>query len=280
MKYKTVENSTFIIYNNQYSRYMLEGEVKSLKNKELLEELQSFYNQNKNLLNSILVEKIEKAFDIDFTYNSTTIEGNTLTLIETKTVLEDKISIGGKKLREIYEVINHSKAFNYIKKCIEKEESLNEDKIKDIHEILTENIMQGGIYRSTDVIITGAKHTPPTPNDMFMQLRFFYEDLEKNMKDMDAITLAAWTHAEFVKIHPFPDGNGRTSRLIMNYQLMKKGYLPVVIKVEDRLEYYEALDLYATTGDLKPFEELVEKLEEKRLIEINEIIKQEMASQK
>ena len=240
--------------------------------KELLEK-KEFYNKNKNKISHEIKEKIEKAFDIDFTYNSTTIEGNTLTLIETKTVLEDHISIGGKKLREIYEVINHNKAFDYVKKCIEKKENLDENKIKDIHEILTENIMQGGIYRNTDVIITGAKHTPPTPNEMYNQLRFFYSDLEKNAEIMDEIEIAAWTHAEFVRIHPFPDGNGRTSRLIMNYQLMKNEFLPVSIKVENRLDYYNVLDLYATTGNLEPFKELIEKLEEERLDEINKIIK-------
>lgn len=240
--------------------------------KKLLEK-KEFYNKNKNKISPEIKEKIEKAFDIDFTYNSTTIEGNTLTLIETKTVLEDHISIGGKKLREIYEVINHNKAFDYVKKCIEKKENLDENKIKDIHEILTENIMQGGIYRNTDVIITGAKHTPPTPNEMYNQLRFFYSDLEKNAEIMDEIEIAAWTHAEFVRIHPFPDGNGRTSRLIMNYQLMKNEFLPVSIKVENRLDYYNVLDLYATTGNLEPFKELIEKLEEERLDEINKIIR-------
>lgn len=245
---------------------------------ELLEK-KEFYNRNKNNLSMELREKIDKAFDIDFTYNSTTIEGNTLTLIETKAVLEDKIAIGGKELREIYEVTNHSKAFSYVKKCIEKQEKLDENKVKDIHEILTENIMQGGIYRNTDVIITGAKHTPPTPNDMYNQLRFFYEDLEKNIENMDAIELAAWTHAEFVRIHPFPDGNGRTSRLIMNYQLMSNGFLPISIKVEDRLEYYNVLDLYATTGDIRPFGKLIEELEVKRLDEINRIIEQQMSGE-
>lgn len=240
---------------------------------QLLQKIE-FYNKNKNKLSIELSDKIDKAFDIDFTYNSTTIEGNTLTLIETKAVLEDKISIGGKKLREIYEVTNHSKAFSYVKDCIIKKIFLNEDIVKNIHEILTENIMSGGIYRNTDVIITGANHTPPTPNEMFNQLRFFYEDLKENLNKMDPIELSAWTHAEFVKIHPFPDGNGRASRLIMNYQLMSFGFLPISIKVEDRLEYYNALDLYATTGNLEPFKNLIESLEEKRLDEINKIIEQ------
>ncbi|MBE5821556.1 MAG: Fic family protein [Clostridiales bacterium] len=241
-----------------------------------LQEKVDFINKNINILPKEIIEKINKAFDIDFTYNSTTIEGNTLTLIETKAVLEDNITIGGKELREIYEVINHNKAFNYIKRCIDNKEILNEKSIKDMHEILVENIMQGGIYRATDVIITGTKHTPPTPNEMYNQLRFFYEELQENIKKMDALELAAWTHAEFVKIHPFIDGNGRTSRLIMNYQLMINNYLPISIKVEDRLEYYKVLDLYATTGELKPFIELIQNLEEQRLDEIIKIIKQQM----
>lgn len=240
---------------------------------ELLKK-KDFYNENKNILDKEIVEKIDKAFDIDFTYNSTTIEGNTLTLIETKAVLEDKIAIGGKSLREIYEVVNHNKAFEYIKKSIEKLEILDEEKIKDIHEILTENIMQGGIYRNTDVVITGATHTPPTPNEMYKQLKFFYDDLKINQEKLNPIEFAAWTHAEFVRIHPFIDGNGRTSRLIMNYQLMKNGFLPINIKVEDRLEYYNALDLYATKKDLTPFLNFILALEEERLNEINKIILQ------
>ncbi len=247
--------------------------------KKLLDK-NKFYNDNKCFLNKIILEKIEKAFEIDFTYNSTTIEGNTLSLIETKTVLEDKISIGGKKLREIYEVVNHVKAFNYVKKCIEQNESLTENKVKDIHELLMQNIMQGGIYRNIDVQILGATHTPPTPNAMFNELRFFYDDLSKNIDTIDAIKLSAWSHAEFVKIHPFIDGNGRTSRLIMNYQLMSNGFLPIIIKVEDRLQYYKMLDIYATTGNLLPFEEFIYELEDKRLDEINKIILQEMSSKK
>ena len=246
---------------------------------ELLEKLE-FYNKNKQVLSKEILEKINKAFDIDFTYNSTTIEGNTLTLIETKAVLEDKISIGGKSLREIYEVTNNDNAFNYVKETIQNNEMLTEDKIKDIHEIVTKNIFQGGIYRSTDVSISGASFMPPTPNDMYNQLKFFYDDLKRNNEEMDPIELSAWTHAEFVRIHPFSDGNGRTARLIMNYQLMKNALLPINIKVEDRLEYYNVLDAYAVKKDLKPFINLISDLEEKRLDEINLIINQQINANK
>ena len=85
--------------------------------------------------------------------------------------------------------------------------------------------------------------------------------------DVKTIELAAWTHAEFVKIHPFVDGNGRTSRMLMNYQLMAGGFLPVSVAKEDRLEYFEALEAYAVGGDLIPFAEMVAALEETRLDE-------------
>ena len=237
-----------------------------------------FYKQNKHVLSKEILEKINKTFDVNFTYHSTTIEGNTLSLIETKAVIEDNVSIGGKSLREIYEVTNHNKAFDYVKNAIQNNEELNEEKIKDIHEIITQNIFQGGIYRSTDVTISGASFTPPTPNDMYNQLRFFFSDLKDNNENMNPIELAAWTHAEFVRIHPFQDGNGRTARLIMNYQLMKKGLLPINVKVENRLDYYTVLDKYATQKDLNPFMDLIANLEEERLNEINLIIRQQQAA--
>lgn len=83
----------------------------------------------------------------------------------------------------------------------------------------------------------------------------------------NAVELAAWTHAEFVKIHPFVDGNGQTSRMIMNYQLMVNGFLPVSIAKEKRLEYFEVLEAYAVNGELQPFIEMIASLEEQRLDE-------------
>lgn len=101
---------------------------------------------------------------------------------------------------------------------------------------------------------------------MYMQIKGFYEDL-KNNTDLNPIELVAWTHAEFVRIHPFIDGHGHTSRLLMNYQLMIQGFLPVSIDKEERLDYYNALEQYAVNGDLTPFAELVAKLEEQQLNE-------------
>ena len=228
-----------------------------------LRKKRDFVLLNKNKLSQSVLENYNEDFNINFTHNSTAIEGNTLTLMETKLLLEDKLSVHAKHLNEIYEVINHNKAWNYVLECVKKNEQLDEDKVKEIHYILMKDIIIGGIYRTVDVKITGAKHTPLSPNKAYYELQKFYQSLEDN--NYNDFEIAAYTHAEFVKIHPFEDGNGRTSRIIMNYQLIKNGYLPVSIKKENRYEYYDALDEYATAGNLTPFLELIYQLEEKEL---------------
>ncbi len=189
-----------------------------------------------------------RAFELEFTHHSTAIEGNTMTLLEAKVVLEEGLAVGGKHLREIYEVINHHKAYQFVKRCINESTPLNERIVKDIHAILMENIMSGGIYRDVDVYITGATDKPPSPDEMFHQIKDFYFDLTDVKRTTNIIELAAWTHAEFVRIHPFVDGYGRTSRLIMNYQLMSQGFLPILINKASRLEYFKVLDAYSVKG--------------------------------
>lgn len=235
-----------------------------MKYQELLQKRDA-YQKGKKYIPELTITSYEHAFEIEYTHNSTAIEGNTLSLMETKLVLEDKISVGGKSLREIYEQVNHQKAFHYIKDCIGNGHELDEKIIKDIHAILMENILVGGVYRNVDVYISGAQHTPPSPNEMYRQVKDFYADLIWKGRKMNLIELAAWTHAEFVRIHPFTDGNGRTSRLIMNYQLMKNGFVPVSIAKENRLDYFNALEAYAAEGDLTPFADMVAELEEQQL---------------
>lgn len=239
---------------------------KLLEKKNLLE-------SGRNSIDAVTLSSYEKDFELTFTHNSTAIEGNTLTLMETKVVLEDGISIGGKALREIYEVVNHKKAYGYIKKCILEGKVLDENIIKDIHAILTENIIVGGIYRKQEVRISGAGHTPPSGNDMYIQINNFYADLKWKKKELNPIEYAAWTHAEFVRIHPFVDGNGRTSRLIMNYQLMSDGFLPISIAKENRLNYYNALEEYAVNANLEKFADLIAELEGEQLDTYIKLIK-------
>lgn len=240
-------------------------------NFERISEKKIKYDNNKSKISSVTLSSYEKDFELRFTHNSTAIEGNTLTLMETKLVLEDGISVGGKELREIYEVINHKKAYAYVKKCIKNNKPLTENIVKDLHAILTENIITGGIYRNQEVRISGAGFTPPAGNEMYIQIKNFYENL-KCQTNLNAIELAAWTHAEFVRIHPFIDGNGRTGRLLMNYQLMLHGFLPVSVDKNTRLDYYNALEQYAAGSNLKPFADFIANLEEKQLDEYLKLI--------
>lgn len=223
------------------------------------------YQASKASIPEYTLLTFEQAFEVEYTHNSTAIEGNTLTLIETKVVLEDGIAIGGKSLREIYESVNHRKAYRYVKDCIAREMPLEEKIIKDMHAMLMENILVGGVYRNVDVYISGAQHTPPSPNEMYRQVKDFYADLTWKGRELNPVELAVWTHAEFEKIHPFPDGNGRTSRLIMNYQLLENGFLAISIAKENRLAYFNTLEAYAVEVNLAPFAEMIAGLTEQQL---------------
>ena len=232
----------------------------------LLLQLKDRANKVKTDLPPEVAAGFNDSFNVEYAHNSTAIEGNTLTLIQTKAVIEDGLSVGGKTLREIYEVANHAKAFAYVQKCVADKKPLDENTVKDIHALLMDNIIIGGVYRNVEVRISGASHKPPAPSEMYRQVKSFYSDLAYKYEN-NVIELAAWTHAEFVRIHPFTDGNGRTSRMIMNYQLMLHGFLPVSVAKENRLEYFDALEAYAVNGNLEPFSEMIAGLEKQRLEE-------------
>jgi len=195
---------------------------------------------------------------LEWTYNSNAIEGNTLTLMETKVVLEG-ITIGGKTLREHLEVINHRDAILYVEEIVKHNEPLTEWQIKNIHRLVLKGINDNyaGNYRDQQVIIAGAKHIPPEPflikEQMENLIKWYNIDAEK----LHPVEKAAMLHIIFVGIHPFVDGNGRTSRLLLNLELMKNGYPPIVIRNENRHKYYNALDKAHTTGSNKDFLELV-----------------------
>ena len=238
-----------------------------------LDRKRAFYHANVHLLPHEVVRRYEAAFRVEYTHNSTAIEGNTLSLMETKLLLEDSISVGGKALREIYEVTNHAKAFDYARRCIEGGNPLHETIVKDLHQLLMENIQPGGIYRNVNVRISGARFQPPEPNEMYAQVKGFFAQLPFPAQP-HSIEHAAWVHAEFVRIHPFSDGNGRVSRMMMNYQLMSDGWLPISIAKEDRLSYFEALEAYALGGGISAFASYVAALESTELDRMIEMIHQ------
>lgn len=193
-----------------------------------------------------------------WTYHSNAIEGNTLTLKETKVVLEG-ITIGGKTMREHIEALNHRDAIAYVEDVISKTEPFSEWQIRNIHGLILKGIdaENAGKYRTVNVLIAGAVHTPPDYLRVPERMVEFMAWYQEKSGALHPVERAARVHADFVGIHPFVDGNGRTSRLLMNLELMKSGFPPVVITVEQRLRYYEALDLAHTRGDYESFIALI-----------------------
>lgn len=203
-------------------------------------------------------KSFEEDFKLRYTYESNAIEGNTLTLMETKVVLEG-IAIGEKSLREHYEVINHHQALALIEEFAKNPQPLNEHEIKSIHSLILKNIDESnaGAYRKCEVRISGAMHIPPG----FLSVPGLMQDFIKDYHSLQAhpVIKASRAHCVLVGIHPFVDGNGRTSRLVMNLELLKCGYPLINIKSKDKLEYYQALDLAHTQGDYSSFDLFVAK---------------------
>ncbi|MBU1342612.1 MAG: Fic family protein [Proteobacteria bacterium] len=194
-------------------------------------------------LPSVVVSRLQKQFMLEWTYNSNAIEGNTLTLRETKIVLEEGLTIGSKSLKEHLEAINHKKAIAFVEELAASRAMITERNIREIHSIVLKEIdtKYVGCYRDIQVRITGATHVPPDPFRVPDAMRDFAKKRLTQNKT-HPVEQAALAHLDLVGIHPFVDGNGRTSRLLMNLILMKHSYFPAIILKNDRKRYYTALD--------------------------------------
>ncbi len=206
-------------------------------------------------------KSLRESLIVDWTYNSNAIEGSTLTLYETKVVLEG-ITIGGKSVVEHLEAINHKEAIIFLEELVRADSILTEWDIKSIHAIILKQINDeyAGKYRNSNVIISGASHVPPKHEQLYTLMEKLIYDFNHSWNKYHPVVQAALIHGEFVKIHPFIDGNGRTARLLLNFVLMKNGFTPVIIKKENRLAYYDSLDLAHTTKDYTNFIKLINDL--------------------
>lgn len=202
-----------------------------------------------------VVSQIREDMRVRFTYHSNAIEGNTLTMSETKAVLEDGITIGGKSLKEHLEAVGHSHAIDYMEALVQKDEALTEKTLKEIHNLILRNIdgANAGTYRRMNVLISGAGHIPPPAERVLEKMETFFRWYGAARGALHPVEFAARVHADFVNIHPFKDGNGRTARLIMNFELMRVGFPTVIVPVDARPDYYRNLDIAATQGDYLPF---------------------------
>jgi len=195
-----------------------------------------------------------EAFCSLFTYDSTGIEGNTLTLSETSHLLFEGFVPRAKSLREIHEIMNHKKAFDYMleyKGDITKEFILEMHKLVVLNTLREDLISQIGRYRTVQVFI--GRHIPPKPSEVFKQMTRLLRWYSTNKKKLHSLVLASYFHTEFEKIHPFVDGNGRVGRLLMNFILHKNKYPMINIPKKRRFRYYEVLQSAQYKNNLRSF---------------------------
>ena len=209
--------------------------------------------------------RITQALELEYTFESNRIEGNTLTLKETDLVINKGLTISGKSMREHLEAINHVEAVAYIKQLIERNFSFNERELLSVHNLILRGIIpeDAGRFRKVQVMIKGSSHMPPQPFLVPKQMEDYFLWMEENKNKLHPVILAAEMHERLVTIHPFIDGNGRTSRLIMNLILLQNGYVIANIKgdYETRMKYYQSLETAQTSGNKEDFILLIAQIE-------------------
>ncbi|OGE24839.1 hypothetical protein A3C26_00190 [Candidatus Daviesbacteria bacterium RIFCSPHIGHO2_02_FULL_39_12] len=206
-----------------------------------------------------LVKNLDDWFKVELTYTSNAIEGNTLTRAETALVVEKGITVQGKSLTEHLEATNHVEALDYVKTLVGKErQDITEDDIMNIHRLILNKIEAGsaGRYRTQHARLTETDVVLPNPVKVPDLMQEFVKWLVSDNSDHIA-KIAAAAHYKLVSIHPFSDGNGRTSRLLMNLLLMQEGYPPAIIRKEDRLAYINSLERAQKGNGLDDFYNLI-----------------------
>jgi len=195
-----------------------------------------------------------EAFCSLFTHDSTGIEGNTLTLLEISHLLFEGIVPKEKSLREIHEVINHKKAFDFI---LSYNEDITKKFILELHRLIVVNtlrqdlIYQIGRYRNVQVFV--GRSIPPKPSEVPNQIARLLKWYSVNKNKLHPLVLASYFHTEFEKIHPFVDGNGRVGRLLMNFILYKNKFPMINIPKKRKFKYYEVLQNAQYKNNLRGF---------------------------
>ena len=214
------------------------------------------------------IKKLREQFEIEMTYNSNAIEGNSLTLKETYLVIHEGITIKGKPLKDHLEAKDHHEALEFLHELISHnaQPTLSEHLIRTLHQLVVKKTDEeyAGKYRTSNVFIGGADHTPPDALQVPQEMRKLLVWFLNTRKKIHPVELSALLHHKLVHIHPFFDGNGRTARLVMNITLMRSGYPLVVILKNDRKKYYRALS-QADKGDYSLFVKFIAQAVERSL---------------
>ena len=201
-----------------------------------------------------VLKQLKDYYRIGLTWSSNAIEGNTLTMSETKVVLEDGLTIGGRPLRDFYETVGHGKAYDFMFTLI-KERCITVENIKTLHYLFYKNIDEAnaGSWRNEIIIVSGSEYVFPRPQEIEEQMYKLEEWIKAERYNYHPVIFAAMLHLKFVSIHPFIDGNGRTSRLIMNLALIQDGYQLAIISPILRPEYNDTIRQYQNKGKQEPF---------------------------
>ncbi len=227
---------------NSYNFEGIEKYLERITEKKQLDDFRPFPNA--------ALKNIKESLMLEWTYNSNSIEGNTLTLQETKMVIVEGFTIKGKSLREHFEAVNHHDAIDFVESLVNKKYVLNDKDFLNVHGLVLQKIEKefAGLYRNAGVRISGANFVPPNALKVDELMIELIEWLNDSTILINPIVKAAIFHHRFVWIHPFFDGNGRTVLLVFNLYLMKHGFPPAIILKNDRKKYYDALNK-ANNGD-------------------------------
>ena len=234
------------MYNNRFK-----------DNDEYKEKIDAYRPLDENIL-----KQIKAYFKISFTYTSNAIEGNSLSLNETKIIIEDGITIGGKPVKDHLEVIGNSNAYDLLFDIASRNVPISEDIILELHKMLYSNIdeINAGKYRNCNVLITGSEFELPKHQDIPKLMQEFTSKIELNKEKMHPVEFAAWLHESIVSIHPFIDGNGRTARLLMNLALLNAGYNIITIPPIVRNDYIAGLQDAQLKNDIIPFTNFISEM--------------------
>lgn len=213
--------------------------------------MKNIYKQIDELQNKIIKsnlddddrKQIKEYYRIGLTYTSNAIEGNSLNETETKIIIEDGITIGGKRLIDHLEVMGHSQAYTHLYDLV-KNTTVTQEDIKQLHHLFYFRIDEknAGCYRKNRAIITGSKYPLPNASELQDLMDQLIIAIERIRKEKHPVEAAALAHKEFVFIHPFVDGNGRVARLLMNLILLQSGYEIAIISPILRHTYIQALE--------------------------------------
>ncbi|MGD9761428.1 MAG: Fic family protein [Candidatus Izemoplasmatales bacterium] len=236
---------------------------------EEVEALKEQLINKKKTMTKAELQVICDEFDKRFIYESTSFDNDDFTFEDVCFLLEDHSrEFPDKKANRRQAVINNYHAISLVHRLVEKGTELNESTVKDLHQVLVEGIITGGVYRTRDLFILGAKHVPPTYLKIFKKMDSYFNELTN--PELKGLEKAAFAHLQLLKIYPFMDANGRLARLLLNYQLELEGYLPVSITKEQRDDYFKNIDEYKINKKIEPFTEFLAEIEATRIKEFLE----------